>query len=122
ASSRVGSASCSPAGSIHSAGFDREGRRRRVLGKITGRALIAPLTRERTASRKRTEGRSAMGRTRSVAAGIAAIVSIAGFHATETSAQVERGSPPLPELPTVVRSSDYSIRVVELAGGLSNPW
>ena len=63
-----------------------------------------------------------MGRTRSVAAGIAAIVSIAGFHATETSAQVERGSPPLPELPTVVRSSDYSIRVVELAGGLSNPW
>ena len=38
------------------------------------------------------------------------------------SAQDLRGSPPLPELPVVLPTSDYSIRVVEVAGGLANPW
>ena len=33
-----------------------------------------------------------------------------------------RASPPLIDLPELVFSADYSIRVVELAGGLANPW
>lgn len=37
-------------------------------------------------------------------------------------AQEQRGSPPLPPLPTVVLTSDYRVRVVEQAGGLANPW
>jgi glucose/arabinose dehydrogenase len=37
-------------------------------------------------------------------------------------AQDLRPSPGLPELPQVYETSDYSIRVVEVAGGLSNPW
>jgi len=34
----------------------------------------------------------------------------------------DRASPPLMELPATVFSADYPIRVVELAGGLENPW
>jgi glucose/arabinose dehydrogenase len=37
-------------------------------------------------------------------------------------AQDARGSPPLPPLPVVLDTSDYKIRVVEVAGGLANPW
>jgi aldose sugar dehydrogenase len=37
-------------------------------------------------------------------------------------AQDLRGSPPLPALPVVLPTSDYPIRVVQLAEGLSNPW
>jgi glucose/arabinose dehydrogenase len=37
-------------------------------------------------------------------------------------AQDLRGSPPLPDLPQIYETSDYRIRVVELASGLSNPW
>jgi len=33
-----------------------------------------------------------------------------------------RDSPPLIQLPTVVFSADYEIRVEQLAGGLANPW
>ncbi|HEX6996126.1 MAG TPA: PQQ-dependent sugar dehydrogenase [Gammaproteobacteria bacterium] len=63
-----------------------------------------------------------MRRARFVAAGIAATAALAGFASSETQAQVQRGSLPLPPLPTVVRSSDYSILVVEVARGLANPW
>src|SRR5690606_6431615 len=38
------------------------------------------------------------------------------------SGQVSRGSPALPPLPTVLPTSDYSLRVVSLAEGLANPW
>jgi glucose/arabinose dehydrogenase len=59
-------------------------------------------------------------------AGFAAIIvaaALAGeLYAPGASAQVQRGSPALPPLPTVVRTSDYSLRVVEVAGGLANPW
>ena len=37
-------------------------------------------------------------------------------------AQDLRGSPPLPELPAVYPTSDYPIRVVQVATGLANPW
>lgn len=37
-------------------------------------------------------------------------------------AQDSRASPPLPALPQVYATSDYRIRVVELAAGLANPW
>lgn len=50
-----------------------------------------------------------------VLAGVLALVEIAG-------AQELRGSPPLPPLPVVLPTSDYEIRVVELASGLANPW
>lgn len=63
-----------------------------------------------------------MRRSGFVAAGVAAAVAIIGFQPSNVAAQVQRGSPPLPPLPTVVRSSDYSILVVELANGLANPW
>lgn len=33
-----------------------------------------------------------------------------------------RGSPPLPELPQTFETPDYTIRVVEVASGLENPW
>jgi glucose/arabinose dehydrogenase len=33
-----------------------------------------------------------------------------------------RASPPVPPLPATVFSADYEIRVVEVAGGLQNPW
>jgi glucose/arabinose dehydrogenase len=42
--------------------------------------------------------------------------------AGSVAAQDLRGSPPLPELPQVYATSDYPIRVVQLADGLSNPW
>jgi glucose/arabinose dehydrogenase len=63
-----------------------------------------------------------MRRSGFVAAGVAAAVAIIGYQPSNVAAQVQRGSPPLPPLPTVVRSSDYSILVVELASGLANPW
>lgn len=52
-----------------------------------------------------------------VAAAIAALLI-----AEITAAQGPRSSPPLPELPQVLVTFDYSIRVVEVAGGLVNPW
>ena len=55
-------------------------------------------------------------------AGVAAGVVVAGLGAVEVRAQPQRGSPPLPALPTTVLSSDYSLRVVQLADGLTNPW
>jgi glucose/arabinose dehydrogenase len=42
--------------------------------------------------------------------------------ASGASAQELRGSPPLPELPGVYPSSEYPIRVVQVATGLANPW
>jgi glucose/arabinose dehydrogenase len=42
--------------------------------------------------------------------------------ASPVAAQDLRGSPPLPELPQDYATSDYAIRVVQLAAGLSNPW
>jgi glucose/arabinose dehydrogenase len=42
--------------------------------------------------------------------------------ATATSAQDLRGSPPLPPLPQIYETSEHRIRVVEVAGGLANPW
>jgi len=44
------------------------------------------------------------------------------FTTTVSSAQDLRGSPPLPPLPQVYETSEQRIRVVEIAGGLSNPW
>ena len=44
------------------------------------------------------------------------------FTMTVSSAQDLRGSPPLPPLPQVYETSEHRIRVVEIAGGLSNPW
>jgi glucose/arabinose dehydrogenase len=41
--------------------------------------------------------------------------------AVEAPAQ-NRASPPLPPLAETVFSADYAIRVVEVAGGLQNPW
>lgn len=38
------------------------------------------------------------------------------------AAQGPRSSPPLPQLPQELVTFDYSIRVVEVAGGLANPW
>jgi aldose sugar dehydrogenase len=38
------------------------------------------------------------------------------------SAQDPRASPPMPSLPQVYDTVEQKIRVVELAGGLSNPW
>ena len=52
-----------------------------------------------------------------------AAVAIAAVVAAEvTAAQGLRASPPLPTLPQVHETADYSIRVVELAAGLANPW
>jgi len=41
---------------------------------------------------------------------------------TPAGAQESRASPPLPPLPRILETSDYRVRVVELANGLSNPW
>lgn len=53
-----------------------------------------------------------------VAAPIVAALVAAGA----AESQELRGSPPLPPLPAVYPTSDYEIRVVEVAGGLANPW
>lgn len=50
-----------------------------------------------------------------VAAGIAVLAGVA-------QAQDLRPSPPLPSFPQIYETSDYTIRVVELASGLANPW
>jgi glucose/arabinose dehydrogenase len=42
--------------------------------------------------------------------------------ATVANAQDLRDSPPLPTLPQVYATSDYRVLVVEVAGGLANPW
>ncbi len=56
-------------------------------------------------------------------AAVAITVAIAAtLIARPAAAQGPRWSPPLPELPQVLVSFDYSIRVVEVAGGLANPW
>ena len=58
-------------------------------------------------------------------AGAAAAITVAiaaTLIARPAAAQGPRSSPPLPELPQVLVSFDYSIRVVEVAGGLANPW
>ena len=56
-------------------------------------------------------------------AAVAITVAIAAtLIARPAAAQGPRSSPPLPELPQVLVSFDYSIRVVEVAGGLANPW
>lgn len=39
-----------------------------------------------------------------------------------SAAQDPRGSPPLPTFPQIYETSEHKIRVVQLAGGLSNPW
>jgi glucose/arabinose dehydrogenase len=46
----------------------------------------------------------------------------AGLHVSVAAAQDARGSPPLPPLPVTLPTSDYEIRVVEVASGLANPW
>jgi glucose/arabinose dehydrogenase len=52
-----------------------------------------------------------------------AVVSLVSIFAGAIGiAQDLRGSPPLPTFPQVYATSDYRIRVVELANGLSNPW
>ncbi len=38
------------------------------------------------------------------------------------AAQAPESSPPLPELPKLLVTYEHSIRVVEVAGGLANPW
>jgi glucose/arabinose dehydrogenase len=48
----------------------------------------------------------------------AAVLSAAG----SAHAQDLRASPPLPPLPVTLETSDYTVRVVEVASGLSNPW
>ncbi len=56
-------------------------------------------------------------------AGVATAAAIAAILIAGTAAaQGPRSSPPLPELPQVLVTFDYSIRVVEVAGGLANPW
>ena len=57
--------------------------------------------------------------TRSLSAAAVTLVALAAQFA---QAQDLRGSPPLPALPQTYPTSDYPIRVVELAGGLANPW
>jgi glucose/arabinose dehydrogenase len=49
-------------------------------------------------------------------------VSILGVAAATMVHAQNRASPPLGSLPESVFSADYTIRVVELAGGLENPW
>jgi glucose/arabinose dehydrogenase len=44
------------------------------------------------------------------------------FLATVASAQELRDSPPLPSLPQIYATSEHKMRVVEVAGGLANPW
>lgn len=51
-----------------------------------------------------------------------ALLTIAALTPPAAMSQDLRGSPPLPELPTVLPTSDYRIRIVEVAGGLANPW
>jgi glucose/arabinose dehydrogenase len=46
----------------------------------------------------------------------------AAFAACLAGAQDLRGSPPLPSLPQVYETSEHTIRVVEVANGLANPW
>jgi glucose/arabinose dehydrogenase len=46
----------------------------------------------------------------------------AGYVTGSVNAQDLRSSPPLPSLPRVYETSEQRIRVVQLAGGLSNPW
>ena len=53
---------------------------------------------------------------------LAAVAIAAVLIADTIVAQGSRSSPPLPELPRVLATSDYAIRVVEVAGGLANPW
>ena len=48
---------------------------------------------------------------------LAAILRVPG-----AAAQDARGSQPLPPLPVTLATSDYTIRVAEVAGGLENPW
>ena len=52
---------------------------------------------------------------------VIAIAFVAGFVLMTAQAQ-DRSSPPLPGLPQMYETSNYTIRVVELATGLSNPW
>lgn len=52
----------------------------------------------------------------------ATVLAAAALMLARAEAQDLRGSPPLPELPTVLPTSDYRLRVVEVAGGLANPW
>lgn len=60
---------------------------------------------------------------KSFLAGIATAPAIAAtLIAGTAAAQGPRSSPPLPELPQTLVTFDYSIRVVEVAGGLANPW
>ena len=59
-----------------------------------------------------------MRRTTAKIAAALAMLPAAGI----VGAQDLRGSPPLPPLPAVYPTSDYPIRVVEVAGGLASPW
>jgi aldose sugar dehydrogenase len=51
------------------------------------------------------------------AAALAALIAAGASHAQEL-----RSSPPLPSFPQIYATSDYEIRVVEVANGLANPW
>jgi glucose/arabinose dehydrogenase len=51
-----------------------------------------------------------------------AVLAVLGTVAATPAHAQNRASPPLGSLPDTVFSADYSIRVVELAGGLENPW
>jgi glucose/arabinose dehydrogenase len=51
-----------------------------------------------------------------------AVLAIVGAVTVAVAHAQDRASPPLGSLPDTVFSADYSIRVVELAGGLENPW
>lgn len=52
---------------------------------------------------------------------VIAIAFVATFLGSTAQTQ-DRSSQPLPVLPQIYETSDYTIRVVELATGLSNPW
>jgi glucose/arabinose dehydrogenase len=52
----------------------------------------------------------------------AALAAVAFCNGETALGQESRASPPLPSLPQVYDTVDLKIRVVEVAGGLANPW
>ncbi len=53
---------------------------------------------------------------------VAAFAAVALCNGETALGQESRASPPLPTLPQVYDTADLKIRVVEVAGGLANPW
>ena len=52
----------------------------------------------------------------------AAVAAVAVLATDDVYSQDARASPPLPPFPQVYDTADLKIRVVQAAGGLSNPW